>query len=669
MESDYEKLSDQLTMDALEELDLNVIEHLPWAQDLWLKIQLHTKKGFLNWCKIVEKLTGTNAEPVKEWANDYLKVIDETCIDLVIDIDALHTNTIDKIQNLLSKLQKLCIELHQKMPPKIGQDKLSLFEERERLKKRIQECEEIINAKKKEIKILTDKQTKYCNYLGEEPKFNLPCPPLPTPQQMEEFQKYIDKLEHEKFEREERYCMLKEDIMKLVEDLRYKPNSDFEHRVLSSDNISVTNENMSKLELFSKNLVEVKRSTDDEVSHLRNKVEELWKMLEIDLVDRDEFRTHYTGSSLRTLDALRVEVKRCDEIRKANIKVFIDKLRRELEDIWRKCHRVNEAKSFPYFNSDCYTEDLLDLHDIELQKWKCYYEENCKLLGLLEKHKELWEKVIQLEDNTSGPNRYKNRGGKLLQEEKERNKLSKMIPKIEEEILALSEEYKNNNGYSLMTFGITPEEYINNMYTERENTKKLKLSARKQQRDTTAVGVMKSAISLFPSTSTAVTPTLLSATKRKILGTPASENKRQKLGTPRSLFKPKRTPGTVPKIKVTHPTLTLPSQKRRSRTSMERRRRRRSGRNKGVNATVMNQSKNTTYSEFQNDLSNRGGCRSTILPDDMVMKTPAAQSRLKTPSKSPTPFKTPLSHTPTSARKGNSTSKFSACKTNLKLLF
>lgn len=45
-----------------------------------------------------------------------------------------------------------------------------------------------------------------------------------------------------------------------------------------------------------------------------------------------------------------------------------------------------------------------------------------------------------------------------------------MIPKIEEEILALSEEYKtNNNEQSLMTFGKTPEEYINDLYTEREN--------------------------------------------------------------------------------------------------------------------------------------------------------------------------------------------------------
>lgn len=61
--------------------------------------------------------------------------------------------------------------------------------------------------------------------------------------------------------------------------------------------------------------------------------------------------------------------------------------------MWKKCHRLDEEKKFPYFNSDCYTEDLLDLHDIQIQKWKSYYEQNFRLLNLIERHKELWDKV------------------------------------------------------------------------------------------------------------------------------------------------------------------------------------------------------------------------------------------------------------------------------------
>lgn len=77
-----------------------------------------------------------------------------------------------------------------------------------------------------------------------------------------------------------------------------------------------------------------------------------------------------------------------------------------------------------------------------------------------------------LEENASGANRYKNRGGNLLQEEKERNKLSKMIPKLEADIFALCEEYKTNNGgASFTTFGETPEAVIQKMHEKRDNVR------------------------------------------------------------------------------------------------------------------------------------------------------------------------------------------------------
>lgn len=181
--------------------------------------------------------------------------------------------------------------------------------------------EVVINAKKEELEVLNEKQRKLCKHLGQEPKITLQYPPLPTPQQLEEFQKHIDQLDAKKFEREEQYCHLKDSIMEYVKELKYKPNSDFERKVLSSDTLQVTADNMKKLEIFAKCLKEIKKSTEEEISHLRSRIEDLWKILDVDLRDRDEFRTHYTGNSLETLDALRLEMKRCEEIGRANMKV------------------------------------------------------------------------------------------------------------------------------------------------------------------------------------------------------------------------------------------------------------------------------------------------------------------------------------------------------------
>lgn len=94
---------------------------------------------------------------------------------------------------------------------------------------------------------------------------------------------------------------------------------------------------------------------------------------------------------------------------------------------------------------------------------------------LLEKHKSLWMKMLELDDKATGPNRYNNRGGQLLKEEKERNKLSKQIPKIETDLVELGILYEERTGSPFLTFGETIENYINNLHADRENVSILKI--------------------------------------------------------------------------------------------------------------------------------------------------------------------------------------------------
>lgn len=157
-----------------------------------------------------------------------------------------------------------------------------------------------------------------------------------------------------------------------------------------------------------------------------------------------------------------------------------------------KCHCTNKEKlDFGFFDTVCYTEDLLDLHETEIKKWRKYYEENKyvltlsksskvayeiifrELLLLLEKHHKLWSKMIKLEENACGPNRYNNRGGQLLKEEKERNKLAKKIPTLEAELKFLAENYESRHGSPFLTHGQTVETYISDLHADRENVSDL----------------------------------------------------------------------------------------------------------------------------------------------------------------------------------------------------
>ncbi|XP_018574262.1 protein regulator of cytokinesis 1-like [Anoplophora glabripennis] len=477
-------------------------------------------KTILYWCEMVLNM-GESEDIVKSWVTIFIKTFEGTCCVLVSDMELLQSKVLLKIKELQKEFEELCYTLQISMPV-LGDttQKLSLHQEHQELKKHINEYKKRIEVIRRcEQKKLHEKQLELCNMLGKEPKI-LMDNPLPSTEKLEEFQQHVEKLEAEKYNRLEKFSTVKEELLEIVSELNVEPSSQFEKKVFSSDDsvFLVTDENMKQLDLLHKNLTRQQKNVKEEIVHLYNKIDDYWNLLDIDLKEREDFRQKHIGNSLDVLRALQKEIKRCEELKKANIKVFIDKRRNELKQLWENCHCSHTTRmQFGFFNSDCYNEDLLELHEIEILKWKKYFEENKELLALLEKHAGLWNKMMRLEENNTGPNRYNNRGGQLLKEEKERNQLAKQIPQIEKMLYNLADKYKQQQNISFTTKGISVLDYLSNLHKQWENAKKQKQSARKMQREQIPA---KSAQTLFP------------PTNRKNLrsGPPQSTTKR-KLGT------------------------------------------------------------------------------------------------------------------------------------------
>ena len=71
--------------------------------------------------------------------------------------------------------------------------------------------------------------------------------------------------------------------------------------------------------------------------------------------------------------------------------------------------------------------------------FQAYYEEHQHLFVNVHKWQELFQRMLELETRARDVNRYSNRGGKLLQEEKERKKIQRQLPKIEDELFGAIE--------------------------------------------------------------------------------------------------------------------------------------------------------------------------------------------------------------------------------------
>lgn len=197
--------------------------------------------------------------------------------------------------------------------------------------------------------------------------------------------------------------------------------------------------------------------------------------------------------------------------------------------MWDRC-RVDEHErgSFYYLNSDAYSEDLLALFELEIGKWKNYFEKNCAIFKLLDDRNELRSTMIKLEERATNTDRYRNRGGKLLEEEKERNRVLKQIPKIEAKLRQHSQMYYQQTGKQFLVWGETLDDLMESENNNFREQQRQKLDARKVQREKMPT-LGKSAFGLSHAPSLQNLATTSSAVKRT-LETPAySSSKRPKM--------------------------------------------------------------------------------------------------------------------------------------------
>lgn len=102
-----------------------------------------------------------------------------------------------------------------------------------------------------------------------------------------------------------------------------------------------------------------------------------------------------------------------------------------------------------------------------------------KLFEKYEDYRNLWERLIDLEAKENDPNRFTNRGGKLLKEERDRKLINVNLPKVQNEILELASEYEQLTRKKFTVFGVSIEEAIATDYAQRKHQKNKQLSARK----------------------------------------------------------------------------------------------------------------------------------------------------------------------------------------------
>ncbi|XP_033255012.1 protein regulator of cytokinesis 1-like [Drosophila miranda] len=406
--------------------------------------------------------------------------------DLLTESREKQAAILDDIAALRAEASDLNRLLHETVD--IGQrpDDVQLIIWQLKLDKSIEHLREELSKRRAEIGELLLQQEQLCEELSALP-LPLLADPLPLPDEMDGFRDHLDNLRSQRAVRQTELDQLRKAIKHDMKMLEQMPQTDAEDRLLNDLSHNLTPETLERLRQMRSSYAEQIQELRSKIHDMREKIYVLWDRLQE--TDESAMRRvrECTENTQRTYDILHSELQRCQALRSQNLKTFIEQLRVEISKWWDLTLKSQqERKRFSNYYNKYYNEDLLELHELELDDLKSFYTCNKEIFDLCESRAELWSRMQAIGAKANEPNRFNNRGGQFLKGEKERKAITSKLPKIEQQITELVHAHEVQSHGPYLVYG---ENILELMAGEWENYRQAKQSsARKKASPTTRTG-------------------------------------------------------------------------------------------------------------------------------------------------------------------------------------
>lgn len=400
-----------------------------------------------------------------ECISTFLKTID-------LDLQDEFNNLCKYKQGLMDQVQKMLTDLY--LPPYEEDNNQTLLQCCKKLKNKFTELNVVKEKRMNKLDELKGKQMGHCLVLGiEAPQIRLQTD-IPTEDELQKLAGAVLELEKEVIRRKEKYYLMKELISKCMNELEYEPENDFERDILNEIPNYKEDHLMEMTNLHAKLEAHITLNKE-KYDRLKNQLISLYERLDVPATEREAFfATHELCKPTLMLE-MELEIERYVELKKQNISKFIDKIKDELVIEYERCFIGQEQQdaffSLSTVSGEC-NEELLELYEGEFERIKKYYKENQNMLDKFQEWRQLWKKLIEIELKANDPNRFHNRAGKLLEEEKERKKLQRNLPKVEKELEQLHEAYSaKNEGKKFTVFDVNMDEFMKGCWDELHHAK------------------------------------------------------------------------------------------------------------------------------------------------------------------------------------------------------
>ncbi|QQP39288.1 Uncharacterized protein FKW44_020120, partial [Caligus rogercresseyi] len=358
-----------------------------------------------------------------------LECIQEKFRDMISEEESHKSSLVRRIEEHYRRLLSLSEELS--VSPMEPSEELSLIQ----LEKELRDIVEVL----KEKKTLKDKEESLAAHLGER-ALQLPLGSIPKPS---------DPLNELLRTRLASFSELKSAIIIAMRDLCTEPSNSFERSIVCERDESflpLSEERLKRVGEVHSGLLEQKALNHKTAERFRERIRAISAKLEL---DEEGFLAENGGSSPSELKELQFRVDELELLKVQHMERFLVAARRELDAWWDACFYTQRQRSLfcPYFSHE-YSEELLVEHEEEIGKLKAYFRGNESLFHLVEQRQTLWNKKLELEQKAKDPNRFQGKSTDFLKEERDRKRVEKQLPKIEENLEDAMEGYRLHMGKS-----------------------------------------------------------------------------------------------------------------------------------------------------------------------------------------------------------------------------
>lgn len=298
-----------------------------------------------------------------------------------------------------------------------------------------------------------------------------------------------------------KYAALREDVVRIAADIDYAPSSDFEAAVLGAGGeaaslegraspakgdaapnaVLLTPRTLEELQQWRLRLVKQKAMLVGTCDELRVYLQAMWLRLQLPPPECEAFLAANAGYKPAALEALQAEVDRCQELKWERTGLYLANLRAELGELCAKCFVDPSCNG--HFSADEDSEECINALEQEIDRLRELYAKNRAMYDAVYNYQRLWEQYVEVEQKMKDPAILSNRGGILLKTDKEKKRLLKELPKVEQEVAEELAAFEAQNGAAFLLPGRrTFADYVRHLWSDARNTQRSASATRRNSR-------------------------------------------------------------------------------------------------------------------------------------------------------------------------------------------